>query len=107
MDDAPATAVTCVCTLGQVPATPGVLATFICSGMAGRVSTMSLLKVMAAALSLVMRIVRVDSPWAATTAGENCLLTDGGVLTTNSALVLSSLRTPSWVVTPPLGMVFT
>jgi hypothetical protein len=76
-------------------------------GRVGRMSTWAAVRVMAESLALPRNRVRVEVPPGAMTAGENCLLRVGGEATTTSALVASSLLTPSLLVTPPLAMRFT
>ena len=98
---------TAVTAPGQVLLTLGGEATFIEPGACGRLSTSAWLRVIGAELGLFSTMVRRDVPFAGITAGANCLPTLGGVLMITSALVGSSLVTPSLVLTAPVGMVLT
>ena len=71
----------------------------------GSVSVNAELNVIADELELPRKIVSVEVPLGAITAGANCLLTVGGVDIIILALVGSSLLTPSAVVTAPPAMV--
>ena len=71
----------------------------------GRVSVNAELSVTAPELLLPSTMVSVEVPFGTITAGANCLLTVGGVVTMICALVGSSLLTPSKVVTPPAAIV--
>lgn len=56
-------------------------------GAVGKVSVNIALKVTALELLLPSTMVSVEVPFGGITAGENCLLTVGGVETTSLALV--------------------
>ncbi len=83
---------------GQVLTTFGVAAISTFPGAVGKLSVKIEVSVIGDALSFVKKIVRVEIPPEAITAGENCLLTTGGLAIVICALVGSSLVTPSKVL---------
>ena len=73
----------------------GMAATTILPGAVGSVSVKAALSIMDDELLFPKTMVSVEVPFVGITAGENCLLTVGGVVTINCALVGSPLVTPS------------